>query len=333
MRMKRVKRKDEIAVYHCMSRAVGGLHLFDKRDKEVLRKMLWQIASFCGVEVLAYCIMSNHFHVLIRVPEKCDVARQELLRRFELLYAESRSPYHPPMEKMREILPREGDAVGDEWAERLKVRMADVSMFMQALKQRFTIYYNHQHNRFGTLWAERFKSVVVEDSPEVLHVVAAYIDLNPVRAGLVEDPAEYRWCSYAEAMAGNKRAQAGLASAVGMAQWPCGAKRYRLVLFGKGLSGALRMEGVISWKLAEEILEKGGEVPLTTLLRCKVRYFTEGIALGSEGFVHQILSSISPGKSPSRSRKTSSIDAPVGIFHSARKKHLKAIEAPGPAPG
>ncbi len=50
-----------------MSHTVAGTPYFDDRAKEVLRKMIWQVAAFSGVEVLTYCIMSNHFHVLVRV--------------------------------------------------------------------------------------------------------------------------------------------------------------------------------------------------------------------------------------------------------------------------
>ena len=70
-----------------MSRIVGGQMLLGDREKEVLRKMLWQVADFCGVEVLTYSIMTNHFHVLVRVPEKDrGVSDVELLRRFNVLY-------------------------------------------------------------------------------------------------------------------------------------------------------------------------------------------------------------------------------------------------------
>ena len=58
------------AIYHCMTRAVGGERLFQNREKEVLRKMLWQVAEFSGGEILTYCLMSNHFHVLIHFPEE-----------------------------------------------------------------------------------------------------------------------------------------------------------------------------------------------------------------------------------------------------------------------
>ena len=52
-----------VAVYHCMTRIVNGKRLFKDRGKEMLPKMLWQVADFSGVEILTYRIMSNHFHV------------------------------------------------------------------------------------------------------------------------------------------------------------------------------------------------------------------------------------------------------------------------------
>jgi putative transposase len=63
--------------------------------------------------------------------------------------------------------------------------MGDVSVFMRELKQRFAIWYNHKHRNQGTIWSDRFKSVIVEPSREAMSKVAAYIDLNPVRAELV----------------------------------------------------------------------------------------------------------------------------------------------------
>jgi hypothetical protein len=97
--------------------------------------------------------------------------------------------------------------------------MGDVSVFMKELKQRFSKWFNKERNRFGTLWAERFKSVLVEDQPGVVQTVAAYVDLNPVRAGLVKDPKDYRWCGYAEAVGGNETARRGLASVHRSAEW------------------------------------------------------------------------------------------------------------------
>ena len=61
-----------------------------------------------------------------------------------------------------------------------------------------------RHGRKGTLWEDRFRSVLVEGAGLALATMAAYIDLNPVRAGMVEDPKDYRWSGYGAAMAGRK---------------------------------------------------------------------------------------------------------------------------------
>ena len=69
-----------------MSHSVSGTPYFDERAKEILRKMIWQVADFSGVEVLTYCVMSNHFHVLVRVPVPDQLSDAELLRRYRVLY-------------------------------------------------------------------------------------------------------------------------------------------------------------------------------------------------------------------------------------------------------
>jgi hypothetical protein len=74
---------------------------------------------------------------------------------------------------------------------------------------RFTKWYNWRKHRDGCLWAQKFRSVLVEGGLAA-RTVAAYIDLNPVRAGIVEDPKDYRWSGYGEAVAGLRRAREGL---------------------------------------------------------------------------------------------------------------------------
>jgi hypothetical protein len=95
--------------------------------------------------------------------------------------------------------------------------MHDLSQFMKTVLQRMTQWYNREHRRTGTLWESRFSSVIVE-SGTASRMIAAYIDLNPVRAGMVKDPAEYRWSSYGEAIGGGakgngKKAREGLVRA------------------------------------------------------------------------------------------------------------------------
>ena len=75
-------------------------------------------------------------------------------------------------------------------------RESGLSLMMQDLGRRYVRYFNFVHERSGTLWEGRFKSRMVESS-QYLFECYRYIELNPVRAGMVQDPEEYHWSSYA----------------------------------------------------------------------------------------------------------------------------------------
>ena len=280
------------AVYHVMTRTVNGECLFKDREKEVLRKMIWQVADFCGVEVLTYCVMSNHFHVLVRVPEQAEVPDGELLRRYRVLYPKPTKYQTASIQVLEKTL-----AKGGEEAEairgKLLARMGDVSEYMKTLKQRFSVWYNRSHERFGTLWAERFKSVLVEGKGNPLQTMAAYIDLNPVRAGLVEDPKDYRFCGYAEAVAGVIGAMQGIrhiwsAYADGSGRTKLSLAEalqlHRELIFGKR-AGQAGLSAVAREQALKVLEQEDALLPRATVLRCRVRYFTDGAILGSQEFV------------------------------------------------
>ncbi|NJL18861.1 MAG: hypothetical protein HC901_00605 [Bdellovibrionaceae bacterium] len=87
MRRIKVPAVEKAAVYHCVTRTVNGEFLFDDQAKEMLRKHLRQAERFCGVEILTFCILSNHFHVLVKVPQlPPSLADTELLARYRALY-------------------------------------------------------------------------------------------------------------------------------------------------------------------------------------------------------------------------------------------------------
>jgi REP element-mobilizing transposase RayT len=278
------------AAYHCMSRTVNGEMLFESREKEVLRKMIWQVADFCGAEVLTYCVMSNHFHLLLRFPEQAQISDAELIRRYKVLYPKP-TEFQTASVQVLESLLSSGGEEADAVRAQLKARMGDVSEYMKTLKQRFSVWYNRNHDRFGTLWADRFKSVLVEGQGNPLQTVAAYIDLNPVRAGLVEDPKDYRFCGYGEAVAGARGARLGLLriwTERGCSSIDSVLSAHRMLLFGKG---SVAPRGVaIDREQAVRVLEmEQGQLPRSDVLRCKVRYFSDGVILGSAEFVSEFV--------------------------------------------
>jgi hypothetical protein len=180
-------------------------------------------------------------------------------------------------------------------------RMWDVSAYMKLVKQRFTQWYNRRNERKGTLWEERFRSVLVEGSGEALLAMAAYIDLNSVRARIVPDPKDYRWSGYGAAVAGDEPARVGLQAIVralpgGQEASPTRAlELYRMHLYrvgdeqresvgpdGRTERGALAHEEVM------KVLGAKGRLPLASYVRCRVRYFSDGAVLGSREFVNGI---------------------------------------------
>lgn len=70
-----------------------------------------------------------------------------------------------------------------------------VSAMMQSLGRQYVRYFNHTYRRTGTLWEGRYRSSPVE-AESYLFICQRYIELNPVRAGMVDDPGEYGWSSY-----------------------------------------------------------------------------------------------------------------------------------------
>lgn len=271
------------AVYHCVTRTVNGERLFDDPAKEILRRQLWQVADYCGVQIITYAILSNHFHVLLRVPKFSPPNDAELLRRFAVLYPKPTRYQTARLEVIRNELATDGpEAVA--WRQRQLALMGDVSQFMKLVKQRFSIWFNRTHGRYGTLWAERFKSVLVEPKKRVTQAMAAYVDLNSVRAGLAADPKDYRFCGYAEAVAGHRAARQGLLSLGFAGSWSSTQAAYRRIIFGTG-AGPREHGGGIAPEAFERVLRQGGKLPLATLLRCRVRHFTDGVVLGSRAYV------------------------------------------------
>ena len=292
MRAARIKvdASEGAAVYHCMTRTVNGERLLDDVAKEVLRKQLWQIADYCGVQVITYAIMSNHFHVLLRIPRKSDISDQELLRRYGVLYPKTTRYQTAKLTVIEARLGKQEEA-GLAWRDKQLALMGDVSQFMKLLKQRFSVWYNRSHQRYGTLWAERFKSVLVEAKSGVMTTMAAYIDLNAVRAGLVDDPKEYRFCGYGQAVAGQQSARVGLERLVqgtAKADWSTVQASYRQTLFGKGTAPSERTARLTPEQL-QRVIRTSGQLPQHEVLRCRIRYFSDGAVLGSRDYVQRHL--------------------------------------------
>ncbi len=252
-------------------------------EKETFRKILRKCETFYGLKVLTYCIMSNHFHILVDVPEPRKLSEDEILCRVAALYpAKFVIGLRRELEAFREAgLP---DLVQTRLASFTR-RMFSLSNFMKSLKQRFSSYYNRNHQRSGTLWEERFRSVIVEGEETTLMTMALYIDLNPIRAGIATDPVDYRFCGYAEAVGGGERAREGIRSLMTRKpeSWRIVQAEYRRLLYGTGEQTSVR-HGFTRDEVSE-VEAKKGEIPSGAGLRRRIRYLSEGVIVGSRTFI------------------------------------------------
>jgi len=311
------------AIYHCISRVVDRRFVFEEREREAFRMFMRMYENFSGCRVLSYCVMSNHFHLLLEVPPmaKGRLSDEALLQRLSALYSEAFVA--GVAAELTEARKAGADGSFHENHEnhetrvaeihaRFTYRMQDLSQFMKGLLIRFTRWFNRTHSRTGTLWEERFKSVIVE-SGVAARTMAAYIDLNPVRAGMVKDPADYRWSSYGEAIGGGrkgngKKAREGLVRAYFCDQGVCfdaerwaDASRLHRRLMGLSLgrkpgradlAGTGSHLGQSNMNTAEMLENEDNgtvlkDLRMAKMLRCRVRYFTDGAVIGSKEFVNE----------------------------------------------
>ena len=207
MRRPRVKVEGE-GFYHVVSRIAGKKFLIDEDEKGRLLGMIRAAAAFSGVEVYTYAVMSNHFHLLVRVPRKREVSDKELEARMLALYGPGK--FNKVLEKWTRWTRRHQESRVEAEKTRMRKRMYDLSQFCKTFKEAYTQDYNKRHDNTGSIWEGRFKSVLLEGSFRALTTVAGYVHLNPVRAAVVERPEEAKWTGYGAGCRGDAKARAGL---------------------------------------------------------------------------------------------------------------------------
>jgi hypothetical protein len=172
----------------------------------------------------------------------------------------------------------------------LRTKLLSLSEFVREIKVGFARYYNKRHNRRGYFWGDRFKSVIV-DKGETLVNCLAYIDLNPLRAGIVTRPEDYRWNSLGYHVQTNNRDNF-LSTDFGLKEFNVKSekeriRRYRRYVYEAGAvdrpeKGKTK---VIGDKILENERKREFELSRSDRFRFRTRYFTDSGVIGSKEFV------------------------------------------------
>jgi REP element-mobilizing transposase RayT len=294
-------------LYHVVSRVVDRRKVFGEAEKRKFRELLLAYAEFSGISVVAWCVMGNHFHLLLLVPAKADVGAQnptesEVVRRVGLIHGPSAS-----RELARQLSQCASEASKRQLLSPYLRRMGDLGLMMKTLKQRFTQWFNRVHERRGTLWEDRYRSVIVEKSDTdasmggVAKIVAAYIDLNPVRAGITSDPAAYPWSGFGACAANDPASRDSLARLWGLDPDEA-MENQRKLIYEEGSAERIPEDGPKSNRapIAEPDSptavvrrKKPQRLPIPSALRVRLRHFTAGAVIGGQEFLEKM--SLSPG--------------------------------------
>ena len=286
-RIARMLVKGEPAVYHVMTRTALEGYVLGDVEKEYLFKLIKKLSSVYFSELLGYCIMGNHFHLLVRMHQEENYSDEEILHRYHHYYGEGKKKD-----------PSSGQISS------LRVKWENLSEYIKEIKQQFSRYYNKRHNRRGFFWSERFKSLIV-DNGETLINCLAYIDLNPVRAGLVERPEDYRWCSLGYHLQTNNKNDL-LSLDFGLREFGVKGAAQRLAHY----CAYVHDKGGIGLK------ENTTPLPAKQKdrFRYRCRYFIDSGVIGSKDFVDRIYSQFKDIFYSSKDKKPQQVNGLTDIF-------------------
>ncbi|MFC1591741.1 transposase, partial [Thermodesulfobacteriota bacterium] len=269
-RIPRLLIPDEPTIYHVMSRtALAGLPMGEV-EKEYLVRLMQQFSRLYFAEIIGFCCRDNHFHLLVRMQPQEQFSDEQIRLRHECFFGEKKRfsagqlPYY-------------------------RQKYSSLSEFIKELKQSFSRWYNKLNDRRGFFWSERFKSVIVENGETLINCLA-YIDLNPVRAGIVQTPEQYRWSSLGYLVQGCNR-DGFVSLDFGMREFGDmedseRLRQYRQYVYETGAVAAGK-GACIDPQVVSQQRHKGYQLSRAERFLYRSRYFTDSAVIGSRQFLQE----------------------------------------------
>jgi REP element-mobilizing transposase RayT len=236
-------------------------------EKDFMLDLIRRFSSLYFTEIIGFCLMGNHFHLLVKMIPENRFTDEEIQKRFDAFYGNSRAFSNGQLSYWRE-------------------KLSNLSEFVREIKVGFARYYNKRHNRRGYFWGDRFKSVIVEKGETLVNCLA-YMDLNPLRAGIIGRPEDYRWNSLGYHVQTNNRDNF-LSTDFGLKEFNVRSKkerirRYRRYVYEAGsINRSDKMQAkIIDDKVAAKERKKEFEISRINRFRYRTRYFADSGIIGS----------------------------------------------------
>lgn len=323
MRQPRLKMRGQPAYYHVYNRTAGyqSDRPFNDVDRERAFDILDDLRKYFFVEVIAVSFMSNHWHAVCFTPTPEQLPHDKTIAERHNAYYQGKQP-----------LPIDPDDA--EACKRVREEMVDISTFAGRWQQQFTVKYNDAHERRGQLWEGRFKNSIL-DHRTALWDCVAYVELNPVRAGMVDDPADYRFCTWGRyAGSGTHPCEDNFLFHMRRSLGDDGDgtsdeqiyDKFRMRL-ARGIAAHKELTGA---ELEEHLSEAREPVSLIDVMLRRSRYWRSGAIIGGKSFIQEVASHFFSQDRVARQQLGRTEDPSGGVHYSWRRLPDTASAESGP---
>ena len=228
--MARVRNTEYNTVHHLTSRIAHRAFFLKEEERNDFIDLMLRVSAFSGVELLGWCVLDNHFHIYVYLPNPPALSDDEVLRRFRLLKCDASrlladesddrivNPYGQVGAECPTPRAKLDGGRGEARAELVKSirrRMYSIAEYMRMIKKWFSDAYNERNGHKGTMW-----EAIYGDHPffmpeegkslDALRDILAYIHLNPIRAAVADEFDSYPWSSYTAFRRGDEVAAAAM---------------------------------------------------------------------------------------------------------------------------
>ena len=177
-RPSRIKLDSDKAIYHVYTRTDRHTPFFENNEvKTWIFDEILRLAQVYYIELYSFAVLPDHYRMALAI-RKPPPDRDDIRKRYELFQSAKTAPEQWYNFRVT------------EWHRKL----TDLSCFLKEFNSSIGRYINKRQQRSGRIWADRFKSAVIGDGPELLQHLS-FIELSPVRSALCNTPLEYEWCS------------------------------------------------------------------------------------------------------------------------------------------
>jgi putative transposase len=209
--------------------------------------------------------MGNHYHLILQMKPYQELSQQKLESHVEKIYPNTHDQTR---------------LWTDSHWKQFNRRIFSLPDLMRNIQQGFARWYNKNYGRRGRFWADRFKSTLLYGEKSLLECMQ-YVDLNPIRAGLVKRPEEYAFGAFVLRWNGESKALYDLRNLLSERTKAKAFEQYRSMVYLRGGVGSKSKDAVIEVEVIDGEMKKNFDLGTRGENREHFRFYIDGLVIGA----------------------------------------------------